>query len=230
MCIEKTYDKTHFLSTLNSYSKNSNSIVTTFINPFSYYYIKDNDELYTNIDYIYIDGGSLVFLQNIFNYKKVDRVSFDFSSIAGDVIEYSSRSKLKVIFVGGNEYESSQAKINLSYLYPNDELHFINGYLESQTIINNLANFDVIILGMGCPLQDEIAIKVKATYPIGKLIYTCGGFISQTAQKGDYYYPIVKKLGLRWLQRFILHKHVKDRVLNDYPKFYIKYIRENIKE
>ncbi len=76
---------------------------------------------------------------------------------------------------------------------------------------------------MGTPLQEEFLIRIKKAINI-KILITCGGFLTQTSMFGDYYHPIIKKLGLRWLQRAILHKHVRDRLIKVYPEFLLSYL------
>ncbi|EJL7009021.1 WecB/TagA/CpsF family glycosyltransferase, partial [Vibrio cholerae] len=101
---------------------------------------------------------------------------------------------------------------------------FFNNKIEVEDIVFNVLKSDFIILGLGTPKQEDFSSYLHSIYP-GKIIFTCGGFITQTAIKNDYYFPIVKKLGLRWLQRAIMHKHVRRRLLYDYPIFFYKYIK-----
>ncbi|MUJ21749.1 WecB/TagA/CpsF family glycosyltransferase [Aliivibrio fischeri] len=227
MLDNKVRNELHFKSLL----KNNNgyeTIAISFLNPFSYYKIDSDDRLKKEIDYFYIDGSSLVYMYNIFNTRKVDRVSFDFSSIADDVFNFALLNNLSVCLIGGTANESKKALVNLTAQYSKLNLFCIDGYSNHNEILNMVSPFDIIIFGMGCPLQDNLAVMAKSKYPNNKLIFTCGGFITQTSINTDYYHPIIKKLGLRWLQRFFLHSHVRKRVLVDYPKFFKKYILNKI--
>jgi N-acetylglucosaminyldiphosphoundecaprenol N-acetyl-beta-D-mannosaminyltransferase len=76
---------------------------------------------------------------------------------------------------------------------------------------------------MGTPYQEDFALLAKK-FLKSSFIITCGGFLTQTSIRPDYYSPLVKRLGLRWLQRAIYHKHVRRRLIVDYPKFMIRYI------
>ncbi|HIF9143116.1 TPA: WecB/TagA/CpsF family glycosyltransferase [Photobacterium damselae] len=227
---KKIKDKNFFLQNLVFSSKDDSSTVTTFLNPFSYYKLKDDALLYEHIDHMYIDGASLVFMHNLFNKIKVDRVSFDFSSIAYDVINFVSETNDSLLLIGGTKEDSVHARYHMKMMFPNTNINVIDGYRKMEDILDIAQEYRFISLGMGCPLQDKVAVEIKKHFPIGKKIYTCGGFISQTALKGDYYHPIIKKLGLRWLQRMVLHSHVRRRLLNDYPVFFFRYIKENIYE
>jgi N-acetylglucosaminyldiphosphoundecaprenol N-acetyl-beta-D-mannosaminyltransferase len=89
----------------------------TFVNPFSYDYFLKNSNV-TSFNCLYIDGASLVFLFNFFNKRKVDRVSFDFSSIAHNVFSNAVKNGHKVSIIGGTEDENSQAVKNLKKNIP----------------------------------------------------------------------------------------------------------------
>ncbi|WP_114763020.1 WecB/TagA/CpsF family glycosyltransferase [Vibrio cholerae] len=219
----KIKNREHFITVIKCFDYKK-TISISFLNPFSYYQIKSNDDLKREIDFFYADGASLVLLHNIFNINKIDRVSFDFSSIAYDVLSTASSSKRSIIFVGGSIDEAVKAKKNLQSLFPDLILEVVDGFITSEDIMDKISNFDIVVFGMGCPLQDITAIKAKRKYPDGKIIFTCGGFITQTSIKPDYYNHLIKKLGLRWLQRIILHKHVRHRVIKYYPSFFVKYI------
>lgn len=224
-------------------SKLSNSVslkhpmLISFVNPYSYFILNDRPDLLVEIESLYIDGALLVKLYNFFNSQKaVARVSFDFSSIAEDVFSHSDENRKSVSLVGGSEFENNLALQKLSFKYPNIDFSFSrNGFFtghEMDAFISDLArsDVDVVICGMGTPLQEEFLVKLKhCMRDKGVLLFTCGGFITQTAIRFDYYYPIVKKLGLRWLQRFVMHKHVRQRVLKVYPNFVIRYIMYNFR-
>lgn len=106
-----------------------------------------------------------------------------------------------------------------------------SSYIDNATeVISALvsANPDALIVGMGTPKQESFILSVEDPLPMCKFYFTCGGFLSQTASSGDYYHPIIKKLGLRWLQRAFLHKHVRERLIKDYPVFYLKYFTSSL--
>ena len=88
---------------------------------------------------------------------------------------------------------------------------------------------DVIIAGMGTPVQEEFIVNIKKSNAAPAIAITCGGFFTQTSIRSDYYYGWVKKLGLRWLQRAIMHKHVRRRLVCEYPVFIMKYLSHNLK-
>jgi UDP-Gal:alpha-D-GlcNAc-diphosphoundecaprenol beta-1,4-galactosyltransferase len=216
--------------------KNEKQTLVSFVNPFSYNELIKSPEIIDGIDYFYSDGSLLQRLHNIFHPKsKVARLSFDYSSIAGDVFEYSQNNSIKIALVGGTSSEILKAKENIERSFPTLEITYVrSGYFDDQQDKNETfrlieqSGADILIVGMGTPIQDQFIIEAKVSCPNVKLMFTCGGFLTQTSIKSDYYHPLIKKLGLRWLQRMVMHKHVRQRVIKDYPKFLISYLYEHI--
>lgn len=232
----KIKNKSYFLNYLSS-KKNGNTKLITFLNPYSYNVLSNNYEYIKEFDSIYADGSLLVLLHNLFNKNKIDRVSFDFSSIATDVLEYANNNSLNIALIGAKQNEIEGATKNLKKMYPN--INFIytrNGYfnneLDYEKCFSDLKqiDIDILIIGMGSPYQEKFAVRVKNEKINIGLVFTCGGFLTQTSIKTDYYHPLVKKFDLRWLQRAIMHKHVRSRLVKEYPLFVVKYIYNNLKE
>jgi N-acetylglucosaminyldiphosphoundecaprenol N-acetyl-beta-D-mannosaminyltransferase len=212
--------------------KNVNCI--TFLNTFSYYALLDCDCPVNNINTILLDGKLQVILHNIFHVNKVNRASFDFSSIAHEFFEYVQDKELGIAIVGAEVSENNCAMNNLIKKYPGLRVvysrhGYFNSEYEKQSTYNNLKenNPDVIILGMGTPEQEKYAIYL-ANQGLQSIIITCGGFITQTSKNIDYYNPIIKKLSLRWLQRIIQFSHVRKRLFIDYPKNVVRYFLEHL--
>ncbi|HCG6789353.1 TPA: WecB/TagA/CpsF family glycosyltransferase [Vibrio parahaemolyticus] len=211
--------------------ENSKPLTVSFVNLFSYSEVSKNAGLVNNIDYYFSDGALLCYLHRIFNTKIV-RASFDFSSIANDFFNVCINNKLKVAIVGATSEEVNLAVNNLKSLYPHlNVVYFRDGYIkERSTFMKELNDIspDVVILGMGTPHQELMAVTLKDILNKVSIIITCGGFLTQTSIKKDYYHPIVKKLGLRWLQRCYMHKHVRDRVFKEYPIQLLNYCRTHV--
>ena len=202
----------------------------SFVNPFSYEVISNNKELIDGVDGWYVDG---MLLCKLIKYKynvMIERTSFDFSSIANDVFETANDNCLKIALIGATSAEVERAVEALERKYNAlDIVITSDGYLDEikeKSIISEIIKLkpSLIILGMGTPYQEVFGLKIKKRADYNCAIYTCGGFITQTSIRDDYYYPIVKKLNLRSLQRFIFHSHVRQRVINKYPKFIYNYL------
>jgi N-acetylglucosaminyldiphosphoundecaprenol N-acetyl-beta-D-mannosaminyltransferase len=216
-------------------ANSSEKIIATFVNPFSYPILLDKPDLSSRFNLIFSDGALHTKLHNMFCVNKIDRVSFDLSSIAKDTLLRAQKMNLRIAFIGGKPEHSEALPCKLLELFPELNIVFCrDGYFgdekEKKECIVDLKGSqpDIVIIGMGTPLQEEFLLKVVDGLPSTREFYTCGGFLEQTATKGDYYHPIVKKLGIRWLQRAIMHSHVRKRLFLDYPRFIFNYIKSHI--
>lgn len=210
-----------------------NTTVISFLNPFSYYEVAQDDTLINGVDYYFSDGSLLCHLHNLF-LPKITRASFDYSSIAGPFLESVAATKKRIAIIGATEEENALAVEVLKKQYPNLNVVFHrNGYIDDNIkVANKLSELkaEVVLIGMGTPYQERFSIFLKEHLTFPAVIITCGGFLTQTSIKPDYYHPLVKKFGLRWLQRIVMHKHVRDRVLKVYPKFIFSYLKAMIRQ
>ncbi len=219
----------------NILKSKSGRYFVSFVNPFSYNSLMKNKTLSENIDVFFIDGNLFRLLYGLF-HNKVERISFDYSSIASDVLDYAVSEGLNVGFVGATETELEKAIDNINLNHNNLKVVYKrNGYFSSQEerekalhCIND-TNVQLLIVGMGTPYQEEFMSLVKKSCTKVRLAFSCGGFLTQTSINKDYYHPLIKKFHLMWLQRMFMHSHVRKRVLTDYPVFVVKYIITNLK-
>lgn len=212
-------------------SFSSDGSIVSFVNPFSYSILNNNEWIINDVDYWYSDGALLCSLLNISRRDKIHRNSFDFSSVANELFLYATLHNYSISLIGGSLSEIQKASQYLSSRYPDMNIvYFRDGFFDDSEIFE-IANAiqksqaDIVISGMGTPRQEEFLIEIHKKVN-AKVLITCGGFFSQTAMRGDYYHPLVKKYGLRWLQRAIMHKHVRDRLLIDYPVFIVRYLSD----
>jgi N-acetylglucosaminyldiphosphoundecaprenol N-acetyl-beta-D-mannosaminyltransferase len=214
--------------------KMSKANVITFVNTFSYYQLLDSGFPLDRLDTIFVDGQLQVKLHNFFHKEKINRASFDFSSMADDCFEYARKNNMKIALVGARPDEIKEAVENLRGKYNGLRIVYSrDGYFSSEEEKRILCgelkekNPDMIILGMGTPEQEKCALYLSEQ---GLLcpIFTCGGFLTQTAKKPDYYLPLVKRLNLRWLQRALEFKHVRKRLFVDYPRNVARYCIDHI--
>ena len=84
-----------------------------------------------------------------------------------------------------------------------------NGYIngKEKEVINDImkSGAEVVIIGMGAPLQDFMAVSLKEAGFIGS-VYTCGGFIHQAAGKLNFWPDWANKYNLRWFYRYFCEK------------------------
>ncbi|KQA17612.1 hypothetical protein AAY54_11800 [Vibrio metoecus] len=204
----------------------------TFVNPYSYYIFKDEltqgEKKRFNL---LADGISLVKLYNFFSLDedKIERYSFDFTSLAPIVFEFCERENIKIAILGSADNELKIAVSVLLKRFKNLNIVFVHdGFfnIDDKSIYESLneSGAELVISGMGTPKQEKFLLKVEEYCPCLKFGFTCGGFLTQISTSPDYFSPIMSRFHLRWLQRFIRHSFVRKRVLVDYPKFFVRFL------
>lgn len=203
----------------------------SFVNPYSYYLIHGSE--YENSFTYFADGILLVALNNLTSKNKIKRYSFDFTSLANPIFKLAEEKSLRVSLIGGTKEEVESAKVVITKKFPEINIVFAHhGYIKDSVsnVIGSLSMMkpEIIICGMGTPLQEEFLLHCKKRIPSLKLGFTCGGFLSQIASDENYFHPFFDRFHLRWLQRFVRHGYVRKRVLIDYPTFIFRFLKENV--
>ena len=85
-------------SLLSEYEEIRTGMVT-FLNPYSYLIARSNPQYLDCIDYIAIDGNLLAKLLT-FVMRKIERLSFDFTSMANQVFSSLEKNGGNIYFVG----------------------------------------------------------------------------------------------------------------------------------
>lgn len=209
-------------------------VAVGFVNPFSYPFVSQEASVRDGFDMWFVDGGLLCWLSNMFRSAKLGRVSFDFSSVADDVFSICNSMQLRVGLLGGTAEEIEAARRFLEVRYPHAQFAFVeNGFFPDEDMdarIDDMAahNLQIAIIGLGTPKQERFVLRLKEKIQAPALLFTCGGFLSQTGLSGDYYPGWVKQTGFRWLYRAVRHRHVRGRLFKDYPRFVTKYLTFSI--
>jgi len=215
----------------NEAINSANSCVVSFVNPFSYKQLLNEPSLIEHIDSFFVDGFLLVRFHSLF-VERIRRASFDYSSIASDFFHLAIEKNASIAVIGAKEEELVPAVQTINTQFPALDICYArNGYIDDKEAV--LQELDktkprIVLLGMGTPYQERFATFLKANLKQPTLVITCGGFLTQTSIRADYYHPLVKKLGLRWLQRMIMHQHVRERVVKEYPKFVLHYVSTHL--
>ena len=206
-------------------SRLDGSKLVSFVNPFSFYHMLDNDKKY-DVDGFFVDGISLVQCLRLKYRIDLTRISFDRTSIADDFLEFCSKNCLRVSFIGATSDEFLIFSKKITESFPDLDLGYSrDGYLrddEFSFLISQLNDSDVIILGMGSPIQEYIGTLLKHSLN-NKFIITCGGFITQYSLAEDYYPKFFDKYNLRWMYRLFNHSHVRRKFFTKYPKFFLRF-------
>lgn len=199
----------------------------TFLNPFSYTQARLAKSLFSQFDRVMLDGQLAVWYFKLLGFGSFERQSFDFSSIAGQIFSSCELEGKSIYLIGAKESEISDAANNIANHYPKLKFAgFRNGYFinnnDREITIKNIIkiNPDVIVVGMGTPIQEQFLVDLRDAGWIG-LGFTCGGFLHQTARSIKYYPTWINKLHLRWLFRMKNEPKLIKRYLKYYPLFLI---------
>lgn len=207
--------------------------IFTFLNPFSYLKYRETPDLFKKFDVIYIDGILLVLWFRLFGIK-VERKSFDMTSLAPKVFEFCSKNKKSIYFIGSTENAINLFVDKVSNEYLDLKvLGFRNGYFkderEKQDAIKLIIkkNPDFVVVGMGTPFQEQFLVLLRELGWKG-VGFSCGGFIHQTAQGIQYYPTFFNKYNLRWLYRIIDEPYLIKRYFIYYPKSFLLFVYDMI--
>jgi exopolysaccharide biosynthesis WecB/TagA/CpsF family protein len=163
------------------------------------------------------DGIALaVILRYLFPDLVIRRRSPDLTSLVPLLFDQRAGANSRSVYlVGGTPADARTASEHLSLAFPN--ARFIGaraGYFGSEqewaAFAEELSELqpDITLVGMGTPLQDLVAVDLRRRGVLGTIM-TCGGFLSQTAQKTAYYPKFVDRFNLRWAYRAIREPHVR---------------------
>ena len=204
--------------------------VNSFINPFSLLKLGETVDVVEHIDFLYVDGISLVKLIKMLLGKSVGRYSFDDTSVAPVVFEFVKKNNLQIAILGTTQANLEKSVGILEQRYQFKVAYFRNGFFENeqqrQEVIQHLAtgNYDVVVCGMGTPLQEKFLIQLKETGWKG-YGYTCGGYLHQLATKEKYYPKLVDKLNIRWMYRIYDEPKLFHRYFVLYPVFAYQFLK-----
>ena len=203
--------------------------LVTCLNAFYMVKLKQEDyHWYNDFDFIASDGMGPIKLNKICGHAKSVRLSFDLSTMAGPVFRDMMEHGESLFVLGAKPGEVERSVETIEKNFEGIMIAgFHHGYIKDckNEVINEIikSGAKVCIIGMGAPMQDEMAVLLKRAGFIGS-IYTCGGFIHQT-QETMVSFPVwTNKLGLRWLYRIFTQSGTLKRLIETYPKFVVTYI------
>jgi len=180
------------------------------------------------------DGVSLSILHGVFTSKKVRRISFDDTSIAPVVFKECVRVGARVAIVGSAPGVARRASDYLAAKYRGLEVvEVYDGYFSGssrEAVILALVDCDVVVCGMGAPLQEGLLLDLRAAGWDG-VGFTCGGYLDQLVDSGggEYYPILIDKLQLRWAYRIWREpRRLLGRYAFHYPVGILYLIRDSL--
>lgn len=203
----------------------------TFLNPFSLGVVSEElDQRECERLRFYTDGIAIVLYARLFKNKRVERVSFDDTSIAPVVFGDAVTNHLRVCLVGGTPENIVEATRLLKEKYPGLQIVLSrSGYFDSEQerteFLDQAMISDVLIVGMGAGKQERILLDMQDKGWSGSG-YTCGGYLDQLVQAkgGDYYPDFIDRYHLRWLYRILKEpRRLVARYFVYYPYYLLKF-------
>lgn len=207
----------------------------SFVNPYSLVQVARSSIADEDLQHItfYSDGILLCLLARFFYGVEIRRLSFDFTSVADEMLTDADSHRRQLAIVGGTDASSAGFARYLAQHYPKIELDLVrNGYFKTRDEMQELAMAlskrppQFVLLGMGGGLQEQFAVQlIRAGFK--GVVYTCGGFFDQTVSSGRNYYPQwINRLHLRWAYRIYREPgRLLFRYAIDYPRFLFLLLR-----
>ena len=209
--------------------------IYTFLNPVSYLEAVKNEDLFSSFDGIFVDGSILAKAIRLLYGKRVNRRSFDMTSIGAEFFDYATKEGKGIYIVSSEQNNVEKAVSYIKERFNGIQIiGYRNGFfkneeekdLEIRKIIS--LNPDYLIVGMGVIKQEEFLLRAKEAGYQG-IGFTCGGFISQIAQNNIDYYPAwIDKMNLRFLYRMYKEPHTRKRYLKAGILFPIVFVKEKV--
>jgi N-acetylglucosaminyldiphosphoundecaprenol N-acetyl-beta-D-mannosaminyltransferase len=199
--------------------------VVTFLNPYSFLKIAESGIDLKYFDKICIDGIALkIYLKLVYRNLEIQRLSFDFTSVAQLIFKRAVDNSERGFILGSDQNSNDEFLKRISDMFPGINIDGRSGYFEnskeSSDYLRSLAasDYEFIVVGMGA-VKQETTINTLVDCGYKGRIYTCGGFIHQTAMGGGHYYPSwVDSCNLRFAYRMLKEPSTIRRYLIDYPK------------
>jgi UDP-Gal:alpha-D-GlcNAc-diphosphoundecaprenol beta-1,4-galactosyltransferase len=205
----------------------------TFMSYYNYEAATKSNIGYDTFTAIGVDGILLVLIFNkLLKIKRFNRISFDMTSLAPVVFKYAIDNRKSIYFIGSRTNEITNFVSNVKIRYPELAIkgfrggYFSNGKERADSLLNIInSNADIVIIGMGCPLQDEYSLSLHE-HGFKGTSYTCGGFFHQFQMELVYYPDFINKYHLRLLYRIIKEKYVLRRTIVNILFFMRTFVKE----
>jgi N-acetylglucosaminyldiphosphoundecaprenol N-acetyl-beta-D-mannosaminyltransferase len=160
--------------------------------------------------------------------RSINRVSFDFTSIADPVFSHAQKNAKPVYFVGAQHAELSLFIDKMKARYPNliiagqHDGYFTDTQAKALHDDIRQSRASILIVGLGAGRQEQFMRDAMAGGFDG-VAFSCGGFIRQESMTNDYYYPaLINRLRLRAFYRMYREPHTIKRYLVDYPVNFLR--------
>jgi exopolysaccharide biosynthesis WecB/TagA/CpsF family protein len=199
--------------------KPSGIFLATWLNHYSIQIVSQNRIRLSQFQFIGIDGQFLKYFSGIACQ----------TTSADRVLPILLKNKIKVALIGGEADKVSERLKNFQVKFPMVRICLnANGFfsqVEETRFLNDIFSekINLIILGLGTPLQESLALRIRDRYFSEKqnfplVVATCGGWLDQILINN--YYPI-------WSYRFRLNWAI--RLFREPKRLWRRYTIDAIK-
>lgn len=173
-------------------------------------------------DHVVIDGGTTARIVSKLTGVPCESLSFDYAGVACAAMDRLAQRGARLGLIGGTSEEVSRVASFLRERHPGLRVVLAaSGYHPSHRQLMSdvaVARPDVLLVSMGSPRQEALALALKARLDHPTAIVTCGAFVHQTARH-PYYPEVYTRRNLRWLYRALNTPHIAPRILRHYLPF-----------
>lgn len=192
-------------------------------------------EMLNKASIVFCDGDGVRIGAKLLGYDIVEKITYN--RWIWDLAEFCATNRLSWYLLGGRESTIESATRKLASLYPQLVIKgWRNGYFSSsedvREVINsiNLATPDVLILGMGMPLQEKWLSENFADLKVGVAL-TGGAVFDYISGAAKMTPDIFYRLKLEWLYRLLMEpKRLFSRYVIGNPLFFFRICNQWIKD
>jgi N-acetylglucosaminyldiphosphoundecaprenol N-acetyl-beta-D-mannosaminyltransferase len=127
-----------------------------------------------------------------------------------------------------NPYLRNAAAVISQQLAPHSRLVTAHGFLEVEGYLSLVVQSrpNLIVLGMGMPKQERVAVVLRAALPFPCLIVCGGAIIDFVGAKTPRAPPLIRQIGLEWLYRLALEpRRLFSRYVIGNPRFLLRALK-----
>ncbi len=207
-------------------TRRSRAFLTTFANPQSVGLLKADRryrEALNRMDAVFCDGIALAVAAGWCRGARVQRISFDSTSLAPWVFAFARDRRMRIALVGGRPGIAETAARQIEDVYPGIRVvGAFDGYAPEHALKREVMTVDpeIVICGMGAPRQEAFLVALSSSGWSG-IGFTCGGYFDHLGERFNFYPALVDKLNLRWLYRLAREpRRIGYRCIVEYAPFW----------
>lgn len=162
-------------------------------------------DFYRQCDACYVDGVGVLWLLRAAGLDTRQACRFSLMDCLPQFFDVAQRRRLRVFYLGGSELAVDRAEGWIEDAWPDLRIELHHGYLSDDEAVETIINAfrpDVLLVGMGMPVQERWILDHRASLEVGAILQA-GGTL-------DYYTGLqarpperLSRLGLAWLYRLL---------------------------